>query len=342
MTRAVPHRDPKRPQEPQRPNERGVILLTVMLIVAVMAALSVAIVDDIRFGLRRTTNMALYDQAFWYGVGLEEFAKLAAARSYEFNAEVSTLSDPWAQEAVRFPIPGGLIEGSLADGGACFNLNSLVDPSAEGQASQDADAVQQFSALLRALDVPQADHMGIINAITDWIDVDNTPLPRGAEDYAYTNLQPPYRTGDARLADVSELRAIQGVGEVLYRTLRPFVCALPNNAPNAINVNTLEPRDAPLLQMLLGARIDRAAAEAIIFDRPDEGFRTVEEFWNLKALETARPPLEARPIIETRTQYFDLTARVLYEEAYFQLRSSFYLDTGGRISLVSRTFGADE
>ncbi len=39
-----------------RPGEEGAALLTVLLLVAVMSAMAVGVIDDIRFGLRRTAN----------------------------------------------------------------------------------------------------------------------------------------------------------------------------------------------------------------------------------------------------------------------------------------------
>ena len=320
--------------------ERGVILLTVPLLVAVMSSLAVAIVDDIRFGMRRSVNTALRDQAYWYALGLEQFAKLVVHRSWELDADLSTLNDPWAREGARFPIENGFIDGVITDGSNCFNVNSLV-PTEEGAGGQpDPVVVRRFHALLSALELTGADPVAITNGVADWIDADNAPLPRGAEDYHYTNMSPPYRTGDTLMADVSELRAVNGVTELVYRRLRPFVCALPTTREAPVNVNTLREQDAPILVMLLSGRIDLPAAEAVIAERPSAGYANMDEFWALRALEKARPQEDERPRAQTWTQYYDLAGRVAYQEAYFQLHSTFELDSAGKVRLISRAFGA--
>ena len=55
--------------------ERGTVLLTTLLIMAVMATVAVAIMDDIRFAVKRTINVGDYAQADWYVKGAEDFAE---------------------------------------------------------------------------------------------------------------------------------------------------------------------------------------------------------------------------------------------------------------------------
>ena len=54
--------------------ERGVALLTVLLLVAVMTLLLMAVLDDIRFGLRRAGNAQAVGQAQWHALGTEAMA----------------------------------------------------------------------------------------------------------------------------------------------------------------------------------------------------------------------------------------------------------------------------
>ena len=49
--------------------ERGTVLLTTLLIMAVMATVAVAIMDDIRFAVKRTINVGDYAQVDWYVKG---------------------------------------------------------------------------------------------------------------------------------------------------------------------------------------------------------------------------------------------------------------------------------
>ena len=53
----------------------GMALLTVLLLVAVMAAVAVLVLDDIRFSIRRTMNAETQEQAQWYAAGAESLAR---------------------------------------------------------------------------------------------------------------------------------------------------------------------------------------------------------------------------------------------------------------------------
>ena len=66
--------------KPSRREREGMALLTVLLLVAVMAALSVVMLDDIRFSVRRATNASAMDQARWYGLGAETLARSQVRR----------------------------------------------------------------------------------------------------------------------------------------------------------------------------------------------------------------------------------------------------------------------
>ncbi|CEL36082.1 Type II secretion system protein K (fragment) [Xanthomonas citri pv. citri] len=55
--------------------QRGVALLTVLLLVAVMTLLMAAVLEDLRFGLRRSGNGEAMTQAQWYALGSEAVAR---------------------------------------------------------------------------------------------------------------------------------------------------------------------------------------------------------------------------------------------------------------------------
>ena len=60
---------------PSKHNEKGTVLLTTLLIMSVMAAVAVAIIDDIRFAVKRTINVGDYAQVDWYVKGGEDFTR---------------------------------------------------------------------------------------------------------------------------------------------------------------------------------------------------------------------------------------------------------------------------
>jgi len=150
----------------------------------------------------------------------------------------------------------------------------------------------------------------IADALTDWLDADASTLPLGAEDGAYAGLAKPYRTGGVMLAEVSELRAVEGVDAETYRRLRPWLCALPTTRLSPLNVNTLTPEQAPLLTMLTGGALPVQRARAIIAARPRDGWPSTDAFWAQPALATVPVPQEAREQVTVLTRFFDLRVDV--------------------------------
>src|SRR3546814_7346001 len=77
-----------------------------------------------------------------------------------------------------------MIRARLSDATACFNLNSVVEGTGELWQRRESGS-RQFTALLRALDVPQVQADGLVDSLVDWIDSDQAPGPAGAEDASY-------------------------------------------------------------------------------------------------------------------------------------------------------------
>lgn len=262
---------------PIRQNDKGTILITTLLVMSVMAALTIAILDDLRFGVKRALNMDDHAQGQWYLRAAEDYARtyleqqLATASDNQLNAALRT-GDP-----VILPLEGGALSVSVRDGGACFSLGALS--AATGQ--------RQFTELLKMVGLPDTDALRLTHIAIDWQDTDNRPGPGGAEDFTYLDREPAYRTPNTAFHSLSELRALDGMSETLYQTLRPFLCARASDVDMAINVNTLAIEQAPLLAVMLGGvnMVDTAAQ--LIRDRPAEGYENLEAFRASPILEEA-------------------------------------------------------
>lgn len=320
-------------------SERGAVLLTVLLLIAVISSLAVAMVDDIRFCIRQAANTRLHDQALWYAMGAEELAKYVIRESWRADPGRSTLNELWARGPTLFPIEGGVIEGQVSDGSNCFNLNSLVEPDGNNRFVRSPVGEIQFRNLLRALQFGEGDAETLLNSAADWIDSDTSPSARGAEDGYYAAQTPPHRTANALVGQITELRAIRGFTEPLFQRVRPFVCARPNTNLSRINVNTMRIGDAELLVMLVGPALDLAAARRVIGDRPNAGYRSLTEFWAHRSFAGLAVPAEVRDQVSIRTQFFALDARVILQTATVSVHSVFEQKASGEIARLSRHFG---
>lgn len=292
-----------------RRHREGMALLTVLLLVAVMSAVAVAILDDVRFSVRRATNVETRSQAQWYAAGAEALARGQVARLLLAGPARTPLDPAWNGRTVSFPIEDGTIVATVSDGQDCFNLNSLVLGFGEDLTARPLGAAQ-FRALGRAVGIPAGRMQQIADALTDWLDADDIPLPLGAEDGAYAGLERPYRTGGVMLVEVSELRAVRGVDAETYRRLRPYICALPTTRLSPLNVNTLTPEQAPLLTMLTDGALRPEQARAVIAARPRQGWPDTAAFWSHAALATVPVDPEARDQVSVLTRFFDLRVDV--------------------------------
>jgi general secretion pathway protein K len=324
----------------KRPREEGAALLTVLLLVAVMSALAVGVLDDIRFGLKRTANAETVGQAQWYALGAETVARARLAR-LTAQDPLRTPAGDWNGRWLLYPIDNGVIRARITDAGACFNLNSVVQGARE-QWSRRELGLGQFIALLRALDVSPRDAELLAETLADWIDTDGNRSALGGEDDAYIRAAPPYRTSGTLLSEVSELRAIRGFTPEIYARIRPFVCALPTADLSPINVNLLDEGRAVLLTALMDGQLDPRAAADIIKSRPDGGWQTIEEFWGNPLLRQHLPTDAALDQVSLRTRFFSLQAEVDYAGSEAVMTSLLEQPAAGPIRLAARRWTLEE
>lgn len=319
----------------------GMALLIVLLLVAVMSVIAVAVLDDVRFSVRRATNAETQTQAQWYADGAEALARKQVARLLTLNPTRTPLEPQWNGRVLSFPIDEGTITAVVRDGQACFNLNSVVEGYGEDLIARP-QGMAQFVALGRALGLPDSRMRPVAEALADWLDADSTALPLGAEDGAYAGRSSPYRTGGVFLAEASELRAVNGVDADLYRRLRPYVCALPTSRLSPINVNTMAEADAPLLVMLSDGKLGLESARAVIARRPPQGWADATDFWSQSTLTGLVVPQEAREQVTVLTRYFDLRVDVDYGGAHAVRTALLHAPPEGGVRTVIQRWTPEE
>jgi general secretion pathway protein K len=317
-----------------RDSERGAALLTVLMLVAVIAALAAASLEKLRLATRLTGNLAAIEQARAYGLAGEAIAASRITDLLARDASRTTLAGGWLGTPRPFPIDNGSASVTVSDGGNCFNLNSLVEGNAEAGYTARASGVAQFEGLMLALDVPRNDARRIALAAADWIDTDTFALPGGAEDQAYRD----FRTANTLMADASEVRVVTGMTAGAYARIRPWLCALPAADLSPINVNTLAPDQAPLVAMLLPGQLDIEGARRVILSRPRDGFPSMVEFWRMPALSgfTPSPEILAQP--KLKTSWFQLDIDIDLAGAEFD-QTSLIDARENPVRAVRRVFG---
>ena len=210
--------------------QRGVALITAILMIALATVLAVQIGFKAYLNQRRALTLYSLDQGFQVALGGEALAAYGLMRDATDSPKTTDFTQNWAKP-IKLPLDnGGEIVGQLEDVAGRFNLNNLADSENSNDPKTKArrDAyIAQFKRILQLADIEEA----WADKIVDWIDSDNNPsFPDGAEDDVYSQQQPPYRTANQRITRVSELLALPEFGLERYRKLEPLVTALPPDA----------------------------------------------------------------------------------------------------------------
>ena len=218
--------------------QRGVAMITAILIVALATILAVHVGYQAFLDQRRTVATLAMDQGYQVAMGAEAWVADVLQKDARQSSKTDDYTEEWAMRLPPLPVDGGEIMGQVDDMQARFNLNSLVkfDPASSTLVT-DKDAVARFSRLLELLEI-ETKWAGFV---ADWIDGDINPeFPDGAEDPVYTGLTPAYRTANMPITRTSELLAIAEFGLERYQKLEPYVSALPIGTP--INLCTALPQ----------------------------------------------------------------------------------------------------
>jgi general secretion pathway protein K len=318
--------------------ERGAALLTVLLLVAVIAVLAGHALERMRLATRLGGNAVAIEQARAFAMAAETAAIVRINAVLARDAARVTLQGDWAGKPYPLPIPGGVATATVTDGGNCFNLNSLVQPSDATTLVARQASIDQFARLMRIIGIPDIQGRAIAAAAADWIDTDNVPHAEGAEDGDYAGRSPRYLPANNLMIDPSELRAVIGMTPAIYAKLRPWICTLPVARPTRINVNTLLPEQAPLLAMLLPDTLDIGRARAVLLERPPQGFTSTVAFWQGVAQKGTPTGPEGQQQTAVTTQWFGLKIDVALGGT--QLTQTALIDaTEPPVRLVSRAWG---
>ena len=244
--------------------QRGVALITALLVVSLATVAAVAMATRQHVDVRRTGNLLHGEQAYAYALAAESWALVIMDRDLE-DTKNDTLEDDWATALPPITVEGGFVDGSIADLQGRFNINNLLT----GDDKVSAVYRDYFKRLLVVLSLDPA----LTNALLDWIDSDiDASYPDGAEDDTYLLNNPPYRTANRPLSSVSELGLVQGFSAEVMAVLAPHITVLP--ASTSINVNTAT---AEVLRAL-DEKLTEADVASLIEDRGEDGYEDKAAF----------------------------------------------------------------
>ena len=324
---------------PIRKRQQGLALVTVMLVIALCVVLAAEMTTAQSYQIKRAQNLFERQQAFWYAMGSEHFVKALLEDTAEKDQGMFNLSQPWAMTGMSFPVDNGLIEGEVEDLYACFNLNSLYDKDIAEQELKFRKEV--FVRYLENLNIESELSPDDLAAnLYDWLDADD--YPEGAVGYdgdMYTSLPFPYLSGNTPLAHENELRVIYGFDVVVMTQLKDKFCVIPGNQHLMLNVNTMKQEQPELLMAVLN--IDQSKVDEIFSERTEEGFETIDEFWNLNATKGLNNRAQVEKYFTVNSKFFKLITNAYYNDLKFALTSVIQLNDQSQAMVIARRFGGE-
>lgn len=310
--------------------QRGVALLTAVILVALATVVAAAIAFDTTLAARRAAGTAALDEALQLAAVPESVAAYVLTDQLGQAGTNLHGDQAWARALGPIEIvPGSFLEAQAVDLEGRFNLNNLVDASG----ARNLVAAAVFERLLENVGLERS----WAELMVDWIDTDTQPQSGGAEDSAYSGQSPGYRPPNRAITSISELLALRDFGAERFAKLAPYVAALPRGTP--INLCTAS---GALLDALSEQQQWQPAPEALERNRAGKCFPTDTEFRASFADPAQYTALtQSLPLAQTST-WFSLRAFISIGTAEFALYSLLHYENapGGApsVRVVQRGF----
>lgn len=348
---------------------RGMALITVLLVIALAVIVATKMNSTLIFQVQRTENLNSNEQAYWYAMGAEAFAKTVLKLSFKESEDkdVTHLGQIWAAGESSFPVDMGEINGEITDLQSCFNLNSLnnINVSSTSNSSSTTststtsttststsasttaitnvakNTLIELIVLLELEGITSFEAESMADSLYDWLDSDSMISGSGgAEDNDYASKKYPYLAANSLMTSVNELRLVEHFTPEVILALKDYVCVLPNNTLHGININTIDSEDPKLLQALFGG-IDKSEAEEILSERGDEGFESINDFESSSAVSSVKDFAQFKDQFVVDSEYFNLKIKTSFNNSYFNMNSIMKINTDQSITVISRTVGAN-
>jgi general secretion pathway protein K len=285
--------------------QKGMVLLMVLLIFSVAVVLATSMIERQSIDIERSATLHIQQQARAFAYGAESAVRQGLYMDWEADKEKDHAGEEWAVDRT-FPLDPGVINIQISDLQGRFNLNSLQPGSAAP--TQEA----RFRNLLNLLGL----NTEFASRWKAWLDKDSQ-----ADDEYYTH-EPSYRAAYAACRHTSELMLITDLDLESYQKLEPYITCLPASAQ--LNVNTA----SAMVLASLDSEFSLADAQQVVAARGEEGFASVDDFWNLSQVEkftrevsggdpddeNAPASAWAKTDFSVATEYFGMFARIDIDE----------------------------
>jgi general secretion pathway protein K len=219
-------------------DNRGVVLLLVLSVVALFTAMIVSFSADEGLDIELAYNFKDSLQAQYIARAGVEAASVILS---EDDAKYDSLDEQWANFAEYAVASSSYLDdaqfsGTITDERSKFDINSLA------LTNQREFRIAQFKRLFTGLNIDISDDEldDLVNAVIDWLDADSEAT-FGAEEEYYQSLEPPYHCKNGLMDSPEEILLVKGMkneyfyGTENYEGIQNYVTV---SSEGKININT--------------------------------------------------------------------------------------------------------
>lgn len=233
-------------------NEKGMALLIVLAVVALLSALLIEFSFSTLVDLRSVETFRDRSKAYYIARGGVEAARII------LQVDSNTFDHPsefWGEPLAGIPVGEGDVSLKIEDLSGRLNINFVGDGR-----GNPLPGYHRFVALCEdVLQIDSGTASSLADALVNWFHSDLAVVT--ADDAYYNRQTPPYSRRGAKLTTLDELHLVRGFDEEMVTALRPYIRAVGDEP---ININT-----APAEVLLAWQHSAAAGNIAIIFDRLD-------------------------------------------------------------------------
>ncbi|AOA57965.1 type II secretion system minor pseudopilin GspK [Acinetobacter larvae] len=298
---------------PNLKSQRGIALITILVMVALATILAATIAKQQRISAENVMDLQRQNQMLAYMKSAESFAIELLRNSSKQNGADHVLQT-WAQPLAPMPIEGGVIRVQLTDLNGRFNLNSLL----KEDGMIHAENLKIFEQLLQRVGLPAS----LSQAVIDWQDADDESSgAMGAENAYYRGLSQPYLAANHAFIQVEQLRLVRGFEGERYALIAPYVTALPVQ-DQKININTAS---AVLLASLdEKLNVDQIEQMQQSMKANLKHFKSVDELWQQSAFQQLSPEAKtlAAALFDVKSNFFQTQVMLQFDQRQRYLYST--------------------
>ncbi len=274
-------------------SQRGVALLTILLLVVSITVVAGAMLASQKIAIRRSGLLFEQNQLL-QDIHAGQQLAVTLIRADDTLNETDSEQDIWAQPIPPYTLDGHSISVEVRDEASRFNINNLYH-----DAAVDGTALAVFQRLLVQLNLAPE----IAIAVLDYQDSDSTVYQDGGDEgvvYEQQSRGAASTLPNQPFVSVEQLQDIEKVSAEDLAALRPYITAVPYYLP--ININTA----SPVLLAALTETADRQQMQALVDMRGQQALAAIDALWQLPALATvsADERQALTPLLATESQAF--------------------------------------